>query len=155
MLAGVVAATPGCRQKTPGTESNTTAKDPPMNNPVVYVEIPVIDLDRAVRFYGSVFGFRFQRERIDGNEMALFPFADSARGISGALAKGSVYKPTLDGAVVYFHCNDIAATLDKGLQAGGAVLYPKTPGGELGFVAELRDSEGNRIALHQPSKKHE
>lgn len=28
------------------------------------------------------------------------------------------------------------------------MLYPKTSVGELGFVAEFEDCEGNRIALH-------
>ena len=32
---------------------------------------------------------------------------------------------------------------------GGNILYPKTSVGDLGFVAEFEDSEGNRIALHQ------
>jgi predicted enzyme related to lactoylglutathione lyase len=29
------------------------------------------------------------------------------------------------------------------------VLYPKKSNGDLGYVAEIQDSEGNRIALHQ------
>jgi len=44
-----------------------------MANPVRYFEIPVSDLDRAVRFYTSVFAHDFERSQIDGYEMALFP----------------------------------------------------------------------------------
>ncbi len=44
------------------------------SNPVVYFEIPVTDMNRAIKFYKSVFHFDFDKENIDNNEMALFPF---------------------------------------------------------------------------------
>jgi uncharacterized protein len=118
-------------------------------NPVVYFEIPVLDIDRAVKFYTSVFNFTFEKEVIDKNEMALFPFKDEHTGISGALAKGEIYKPTKDGVVIYFKTENIDATLKLATEMGGKILYPKTSNGDLGFVAEFEDSEGNRIALHQ------
>jgi uncharacterized protein len=118
-------------------------------NPVVYFEIPVLDIDRAVKFYTSVFNFTFEKEVIDKNEMALFPFTDKHTGISGALAKGEIYKPTKDGVVIYFKTENIEATLKLATEMGGKILYPKTSNGDLGFVAEFEDCEGNRIALHQ------
>ena len=39
--------------------------------------------------------------------------------------------------------------LELVVKNGGQILYPKTSNGDLGFVAEFKDSEGNRIALHQ------
>jgi uncharacterized protein len=57
-------------------------------DPVVYFEIPVNNLDRAIRFYNAVFDFEFDKTIIDNNEMALFPFAQENSGITGALAKG-------------------------------------------------------------------
>jgi uncharacterized protein len=118
-------------------------------NPVVYFEIPVNDMNRAIRFYRAVFKFDFEKDIIDHNEMALFPFADKSSGISGALAKGEIYKPTKDGVVIYFRSENIDETLKSVIEQGGQILYPKTSNGELGFVAEFEDSEGNRIALHQ------
>lgn len=117
-------------------------------NPVVYFEIPVTDMDRAVRFYTAVFNFEFRKDVIDHNEMALFPFTDETGGISGALAKGDIYKPTINGTLIYFTTEDIDKTLKSAVENGGDLLYPKTSNGELGFVAEFKDSEGNRIALH-------
>ncbi len=117
-------------------------------NPVVYFEIPVTDMDRAMRFYTSVFDFDFEKDSIDGNEMALFPFAENERGISGALAKGEIYKPTKNGVLIYFETENIDETLKLVEQNGGKLLYPKTSNGSLGSVAEFEDSEGNRIALH-------
>ncbi|MGB1207308.1 MAG: VOC family protein [Chitinophagales bacterium] len=118
-------------------------------NPVVYFEIPVTDIARATKFYSSVFNFKFEKATIDKNEMALFPFTDSNLGISGALAKGEIYKPTKNGVVIYFRTDNIEKTLLLAIKEGGRMLYPKTSNGDLGFVAEFEDSEGNRIALHQ------
>jgi predicted enzyme related to lactoylglutathione lyase len=118
-------------------------------NPVVYFEIPVTDMERAIKFYKSVFDFSFEKEVIDNNEMALFPFSDENGGISGALAKGEIYKPTKDGVVIYFSTMNIDEKLKLTVENEGQVLYPKTSNGDLGFVAEFEDSEGNRIALHQ------
>jgi len=121
-------------------------------NPVVYFEIPVIDIDRAIKFYKSVFQFDFEKEVIDHNEMALFPFTDGKTGISGALAKGEIYKPTKNGVVIYFKTLNIDKTLKLATENGGQILYPKTDNG-FGFVAEFEDTEGNRIALHQSPNK--
>jgi predicted enzyme related to lactoylglutathione lyase len=118
-------------------------------NPAVNFEIPVTDMDRAIAFYSVVFDFTFEKDIIDRNEMAFFPFEDGARGITGALAKGEIYIPTVSGIVIYFGTDDIDSILQKAVEAGGEILYPKTSNGELGHVAEFKDSEGNRIALHQ------
>ena len=117
-------------------------------NPVVYFEIPVTDMNRAIKFYKSVFQFDFDKENIDNNEMALFPFIDENSGISGALAKGQIYKPTKDGVVIYFKTENIDETLKFATSNGGQILYPKTDNG-IGLVAEFEDTEGNRIALYQ------
>jgi uncharacterized protein len=118
------------------------------SNPVVYFEIPVNDIERAIMFYTTVFDFDFDKEIIDNNEMALFPFADEKSGISGALAKGEIYKPTRDGVVIYFKTENIDETLKLVASNGGQILYPKTDNG-IGLVAEFEDTEGNRIALYQ------
>jgi predicted enzyme related to lactoylglutathione lyase len=119
-----------------------------MKNPVGYFEIPVNDLNRAISFYGKVFGYEFERATVDGNEMAWFPIHEGAPGISGALAKGDSYIPITQGTLVYFSTDNIDDTLSKANANGGKTLYPKTSIGDLGWVAEFEDSEGNRIALH-------
>jgi predicted enzyme related to lactoylglutathione lyase len=122
------------------------------SNPVVYFEIPVIDIDRATKFYSTVFNFKFDTAIIDNNEMALFPFTQEDSGISGALAKGEIYKPTKDGVLIYFNTVNIDETLRLANANGGQILYPKTDNG-IGLVAEFEDTEGNRIALYQSKEK--
>lgn len=40
-----------------------------MNNTVVYFEVPVNDIDRAMIFYQEVFGFQFERTSIDDESL--------------------------------------------------------------------------------------
>ncbi len=142
--------TNSCNEKS--TKQLENNKMPKAYNPVVYFEIPVKDINRAMKFYTSVFNFTFESEIIGKNEMALFPFTEENSGISGALAKGEIYKPTKDGVVIYFNTENIENTLKLATKNDAQILYPKTSNGDLGFVAEFEDSEGNRIALHQSVK---
>ncbi len=121
----------------------------PMGNIGSYFEIPVLDLDRAMKFYSSVFNCEFTKERIHGNEMALFPFNGNKPGITGALAKGEIYKPSTSGSLIYLSTSNIDKALEKITSQGGEILFPKTAAGEYGYVAEFKDLDGNRIALFE------
>lgn len=118
-------------------------------NIAIHFEIPVQDLTRAIRFYEALFEIALERAHIDGNEMALFPLLDGMAGCSGALAKGESYVPSQDGTRVYLKVADIERTMARALTAGGECLYPATRVSEHIRVAELRDCEGNRIALQE------
>lgn len=123
---------------------------PASANPIAYVELPVHDLDRATAFYTALLGLTFERKRIDGYEMALFPAEAGAEGASGALVRGDVYVPAKAGAIVYFRVAEIDPTLARARTLGAKILYEKKAIGPAGFVAEVEDSEGNRIALIAP-----
>ncbi|WP_202701926.1 VOC family protein [Flavobacterium sp. UGB4466] len=122
------------------------------SNPVVYFEIPVTNIERAIQFYSAVFSFEFEREFIHDNEMAFFPLIEGNNGISGALAQGEIYKPTIDGTLVYLNTENIEETIDLAIENGAEILFPITSNGEFGWVAEFKDCEGNRIALHMSKK---
>lgn len=141
----------GACDREPSSVKKYQADPPPMMaNPVVHFEIPVNDIDRAVRFYEAVFGYTLRRDRVDGYAMAFFPRTDGGAGASGALAQGDVYKPAKSGPVLYFDVADIDAVLARARAQGAEILYPKKDIGDAGFVAEIEDSEGNRIALSEP-----
>jgi predicted enzyme related to lactoylglutathione lyase len=129
------------------TRPDADQRAPGVENPVYHFEIPVTDMDRAVRFYQSVFGYELTEQTVDGYQMAFFPRADGKPGASGALAKGDVYVPSTAGAIIYFDVPDIDVVLERAMAQGAKVLYPKKHIGDAGYVAELLDSEGNRIAL--------
>lgn len=101
-----------------------------------------------MRFYTLVFEVRFgEVVMVHGNRMAHFPFQEGSDGASGALAQGEVYVPTKNGAIVYFSVAEIEPVLERAVNHGGKVLFPKTPVDVVQFVAEIEDSEGNRIAI--------
>jgi predicted enzyme related to lactoylglutathione lyase len=107
-------------------------------------------MQRAATFYAAVFGFDFTYESIHGNELAFLPYNPEQPGISGALAKGEIYKPSLAGVLIYLHTPSIEATLKHALAHGGKQLFARTAAGDYGFVGEIEDSEGNRIGLFEP-----
>jgi len=118
------------------------------NNIGAYFEIPVIDMGRAINFYQTLLGIELAPGSIHGYEMAFFPYENNGVGISGALAKGDVYKPSIDGVFLYLQIEDIDAIISKAVNLGSEVLLEKTEA-ETCFVAEIKDSEGNRICLKQ------
>jgi uncharacterized protein len=119
-------------------------------NIIAHVEIPVADIDRAIAFYSDVFRVGFGKiVEIHGNRMAYFPFEESKEGASYALAEGEVYMPTVNGSIIYFSVADIDAVIARATAIGSDLLFPKTALPDGGFVAEILDSEGNRIAIQQ------
>jgi predicted enzyme related to lactoylglutathione lyase len=78
--------------------------------------------------------------------MAFFPYEENGVGIGGALVQGDVYRPSIDGVFLYLLIEDIDAVLKKAVDLGSEILLEKTEA-EFCFVAEIKDSEGNRICL--------
>lgn len=121
-------------------------------NAVGWFEIPVKDMDRAMRFYETVFDVKLSRNLFGTFEMAWFPEAESQIGSAGSLVKSDKdYRPSADGVLIYFtaHSGDLSNELGKVEKAGGRILLPKKQISEdYGFMALVFDTEGNRIALH-------
>lgn len=118
----------------------------PSSNIANWFDIPVEDLERAMRFYAEVFAEPLQKYSMPGLEGALFP----NRGVTGTLLKGDSFTPGKDGSVVYFDGGEnLDPMLRRAEQAGGKVLLPKTEiDGGRGYFAYFEDSEGNRVGIH-------
>lgn len=117
-------------------------------NPVAWFEIPVVDMDRAKKFYEAVFGYSLKVMEMGPRTMAFFPMGEQTYGTTGALVKEETFVPSLQGTLIYFSVSDIDATLAKINASAGKILIGKTSIGEYGFVGYFQDSEGNRVALH-------
>ena len=113
-----------------------------------WFEIPVSNMDRAAKFYGELVGRPPRLESFQDVPHALL--GDGTSGVSGALVKDPNNKPSPDGNLVYLGSPDIEAAIARVKHLGAEVLVQKTDIGEHGFIAVLRDSEGNRIGLHTP-----
>ncbi len=117
-------------------------------NPVNWFEIPVKDIDRAKKFYESVFGCTMELRELGPLTMCWFPMKEGP-GSTGALVKAESYVPSHSGTLVYITVSEIDDTLAKVEKSGGKILNPKKSIGEYGFVGHFEDCEGNRVGLHQ------
>ncbi|SMC45233.1 VOC family protein [Sporomusa malonica] len=117
-------------------------------NPVIWFEIPVVDMERGKTFYEAVFNLKLTIVDMGPRQMAMFPMEMGVAGIGGALVKEEHFVPSYAGTIVYFSVADITGTLNKVVVNKGKELIPKTSIGEYGFCAYFEDSEGNRIGLH-------
>jgi len=122
------------------------------NNVVGWFEIPVHDMERAVRFYETVFDVKLQREKMDSLDMAWFPWIETGMGAGGSLVYApEFYKPSDSGVLVYFtaQSGDLINELSRVEAAGGKIHKKKTLIKEdIGYMAVVMDTEGNMIALH-------
>jgi predicted enzyme related to lactoylglutathione lyase len=117
-------------------------------NHVVWFDIPVIDLKRAVEFYSRVLSLKIDvYETEPGCSMGVFEHTN--QGVSGCLYTDKVARPSAQGPLLYFNAqgrlDDAIAQVEK---HGGKILEPKHQIGPHGFRSVVLDSEGNRIALH-------
>ncbi len=123
-----------------------------MLNPNVpaWFEIPVANLDRAQAFYETVLGVSLQREDFGGGAMAVFPHGGKPNA-SGALIAQEDCEPHVQGSIVYLSVTDLAPALERANRNGGDTIVPRTALPEdMGWFAQFRDSEGNRVGLWSP-----
>jgi len=121
-------------------------------NVVTWFELPVTDMDRAKAFYEKVFAVKIMIQDMGDLVMGWFPHVGGAPGAMGTLIKNENYTPSEQGALLYFHSENVQIELDRIEAAGGIIKQGKkmiSP--EHGFMALFRDTEGNRVALY--SKK--
>lgn len=124
-----------------------------MTNAISWFEIPTTDLNRAQKFYETIFGVSLVPMEMPNFKMRMFPIDDPMTGIGGALVDtgGEFHKPSsTDGTLIYLNGNpDLQRVLDKIEAAGGKIMMPKTEiSPEYGHMAVFIDTEGNRIGLH-------
>jgi predicted enzyme related to lactoylglutathione lyase len=121
-----------------------------MSNIINSFEIPVQDLQRATAFYEHCINAQFRQEHVAGMSMAVFNYQEPA--IGGALVKSDMIQPSSSGTVVYLYTADIAASLAKVAEKGGTCCFgPEILPNDIGTIALIIDSEGNKVGLHQPA----
>ena len=119
-------------------------------NPVVWFEIYVQDMERAKKFYETVFEAKLDKlpSPDPDLEMLAFPMSMEGTGAAGALAKMKGFAPGRNSVLVYFSCDDCAVEASRVKKAGGRLEKEKMSIGQYGFIALAIDTEGNMIGLH-------
>jgi predicted enzyme related to lactoylglutathione lyase len=119
-------------------------------NSLNWFEIPVTDLQRAKHFYQVVFAIHMEESFLNDMHLAYFPTIPGNGKATGALVQGPGHIPSLEGTIVYLNAGqDLQQPLNRVETEGGKILSPKTLiGPQMGYMAFIEDTEGNRVALH-------
>jgi predicted enzyme related to lactoylglutathione lyase len=121
----------------------TTGK--PIYGEICYIEIPAPNLEKAKRFYGTVFQWEVSDSDLGETAYAMF----QAAGLDGGL---DPRKEVVDkGVLLYLKVEEIPAKLKEIENAGSQVVANKTQviegSDDYGFMALFRDPNGNRLGL--------
>lgn len=126
-----------------------------MVNKVSWFEMPADDVARAGDFYSTVFGWGTPPMGADG-VYALTTSADElgnpteVGGINGGIHRRTHASDA--GPVVNISVDDIDATLEQIVAAGGQVVQPRSHVEEFGLsMALFADTEGNVLGIYNVS----
>jgi predicted enzyme related to lactoylglutathione lyase len=117
-------------------------------NPVRWFEIYVQDMNRAKKFYETVFNVKLERLNSPEIEMWSFPMQMDQMGTAGALVRMQGVPSGGNSTIVYFACEDCAIEEGRAEKNGGKIHRRKMSIGEYGYVSLVYDTEGNMIGLH-------
>jgi uncharacterized protein len=115
-----------------------------MNYHINWFEIPTLEVEKSTAFYEDVFELKSFHMDLPNIKMRIFGSHDSGF----ALCAGKDYIPSPNGIVVYISVDDIEQVLQRVETSGGQILQPKKLISEtVGYMALIKDMDGNRIAL--------
>lgn len=117
-------------------------------NPVGWFDLHVANLDRAKKFYQTVFNIKLTDAPVEWGKQSFFPFSPESLDITGALVEKTDFVPNGNNTIIYFETEDNISEEQRIEKAGGKVVKPKMNIGEFGFISILIDTEGNTVGLH-------
>jgi predicted enzyme related to lactoylglutathione lyase len=115
------------------------------NGDICHIELHSRDLEATRRFYGTLFGWTF--ERIPGfDTYAMFK---TPSGLGGGVDSGpNAEAPSGTGPILHVETDDIEAALKRIGERGGKTVVGKTKiSDEFGYFALFLDNAGNRLGL--------
>ncbi|HYK44165.1 MAG TPA: VOC family protein [Parafilimonas sp.] len=109
---------------------------------ICYLEIPATDIAASANFYKQVFGWNI-RTRGDG----ATAFDDGVGEVSGSWVLNRKPSPE-PGLLIYVMVDNVAATVDAVIQAGGIIVQPVGADAPE-ITARFKDPAGNVLGLYQ------
>lgn len=119
-----------------------------MNKVFSWIEIPVLDIERAARFYGQLLDQEVTITDAPPRRMATLYFEPNEVG--GSLLQAPDFKPGSQGPHVYLNAgrgSDLEKMIERVRSLGAEIVLPVTPMGNDGRFASFRDTEGNILSL--------
>ena len=127
-----------------------------MSNRIVHFEIYAAELERAMNFYRSVFGWDFPKWMEEPPYWGVMtaPQESTEPGINGGMLLRQGSAPQAGEAANAFVCTVQVDSYDdihaKILAAGGSVAMPKQAITGMAWQGYYKDTEGNIFGVHQP-----
>jgi hypothetical protein len=109
-----------------------------------WFELFTSDLDRALAFYGDLFGWDATSAEEFGGYVS---FGLHGERVAGAMANHSDGVP--DAWTVYLKVDDVEAAAARAVEAGGQVVVDPMPVGDLGHMAVVVDPTGAGVGMWQ------
>ncbi len=114
-----------------------------------WVEIPVLDIERAARFYGQLIEQEVTIADSPAGRTAMLYFEPG--GVGGSLLQSPHLKPSSDhGAHVYLKAGrgaELEQMVERVRALGAEIIMPITAMGNDGRFATFKDTEGNTLSL--------
>jgi uncharacterized protein len=119
---------------------------------VVHFEIPADDLERAMKFYKSIFGWKM--DTVEGMEYVLIgttPVDENGMLKEPGAINGGMMKRQrpLTSPIITINVQNIDDALKNVKKMGGEIVRGKMPVADMGYAAYFKDTEGNIIGLWQ------
>lgn len=118
---------------------------------VVHFEIPYDDLERVKKFYSGVFGWNIQTiPEMHYNIVHTVEVDEKQMPKEKGAINGGMYKrdeASAQGPVIVINVKSVDEAVKKVEKAGGKVFRAKVKVGDMGFYAQVKDSEGNIIGV--------
>jgi predicted enzyme related to lactoylglutathione lyase len=112
----------------------------------VHFEICVDDIERAIEFYSSVFGWNIKESDDEGYWLINTEEDKDGPAMTGGLMERL---DPLDSTVVVFDVPSLDTFVKKIATSGGKIVTPKITVPGAGYSQYCRDSEGNLFAIMQ------
>jgi predicted enzyme related to lactoylglutathione lyase len=120
---------------------------------LIHFEVHAEDPERAARFYARVLGWDAKRWEGPVDYWLLTTGPSDQPGINGAIALRRGAAPTEGEAVNAFVCTaeveELEAAVDEAIAAGGELAVPRMAIAGVGWLAYVKDTEGNVLGLMQ------
>jgi predicted enzyme related to lactoylglutathione lyase len=119
---------------------------------VIHFEIHADNPERAAKFYSDVFGWTITKWAGPMEYWTVVTGPDGEPGINGGLMKRQHPLGGNDGVIAYVCTIDVAdldGSMAKALRLGAAIALPKMPIPGLGWLAYMKDTEGNVFGMMQ------
>lgn len=115
---------------------------------VNHFEIPIEHPQAMIPFYTDVFDWKIDEWQEGSSYWLTDGGSVNEYGINGAL---TLRENPAQAITIYIGVEDIELTLQKALQRGAEILQPVAEIPGIGLHAYLKDPDGNRIGVIQPS----